>query len=146
MEDSKADAHGRPELGPDESEQVLLHWRAPISEGVVRRLHADAFRTTSGYQWSRQASLGWVTAMDGGRLVGFANVAWDGGRHAVLLDTSVASDRQRRGIGRRIVSRAVEEARRAGCGWIHVDYEPHLHDFYAACGFRATAAGVLSLA
>ena len=46
-------------------------------------------------------SMGWVTARmrDGGGLVGFVNVAWDGGDHAFLLDTKVASEHQRQGIG-----------------------------------------------
>jgi GNAT superfamily N-acetyltransferase len=122
-----------------------MRWRAPISENDVGRLHADAFKTTTGYQWCRHISLGWVTASEGGRLVGFVNVAWDGGRHAVLLDIAVAPDRQRRGIGRQVVLRAVEESRKAGCGWVHVDYERHLYDFYAACGFKSTAAGVMRL-
>ena len=35
-------------------------------------------------------SLGWVCATDGGgSLVGFVNVAWDGGVHAFVLDTLV---------------------------------------------------------
>jgi hypothetical protein len=29
--------------------------------------------------------------------------------------------------------------------WVHVDYEPHLDEFYRGCGFRPTAAGVLRL-
>ena len=85
--------------------------------------------------------LGWVTAREDGRLIGFLNVAWDGNRHAFLLDTAVTSHRQRRGIGRRIVAKALEEAHKAGCEWVHVDYEQHLSGFYAACGFSPTAAG-----
>ncbi|MGC2191818.1 MAG: GNAT family N-acetyltransferase [Candidatus Dormiibacterota bacterium] len=108
---------------------MLLRWREPIDEGEVGRLYADAFRTTGGYRWSRKVNLGWVTATEGGRLIGFVNVAWDGGRHALLLDTAVASDRQREGIGRQVVLRAVEEARKAGCEWVHVDYEQHLSSF-----------------
>ncbi|TDC74765.1 GNAT family N-acetyltransferase, partial [Streptomyces hainanensis] len=39
-----------------------------------------------------------------GRLVGFVNVAWDGGAHAFLLDTVVASDHRRLGIAARLVA------------------------------------------
>jgi hypothetical protein len=36
----------------------------------------------------RQHSPGWVTARAAdGTLIGFVNVAWDGGDHAFLLDT-----------------------------------------------------------
>jgi hypothetical protein len=47
----------------------------------------------------RPHSLGWVTARQpDGALVGFVNVAWDGGDHAFLLDTKVATENQRQGI------------------------------------------------
>jgi GrpB-like predicted nucleotidyltransferase (UPF0157 family)/GNAT superfamily N-acetyltransferase len=132
---------------PDAVEEngVVYRWRAIVDDGDVDNLHADAFGQTAGpYRWrrSRPLSLGWVTATEDGRLIGFLNVAWDGHRHAFLLDTAVASDRQRRGIGRRVVARALEEARQAGCEWVHVDYERHLGDFYAACGFAPTAGGL----
>ena len=29
--------------------------------------------------------------------------------------------------------------------WLHVDYEPHLLDFYRRCGFRHTEAGLMHL-
>lgn len=37
-------------------------------------------------------SLTWVGAFDGDRLVGYANVAWDGGVHAFLLDPTVREE------------------------------------------------------
>lgn len=145
MSSSHTDSQPTTEMARDGEHRVLLRWREPVDEGAIGRLYADAFRTADAYQWSRKVNLGWVTATEGGRLVGFVNVAWDGGRHAVLLDTVVASERQRKGIGRLVVLRAVEEARKAGCEWVHADYEQHLTGFYASCGFRATAAGLLHL-
>jgi GrpB-like predicted nucleotidyltransferase (UPF0157 family)/GNAT superfamily N-acetyltransferase len=124
---------------------VVYQWRATVDDGDVDDLHADAFGETPGtYRWrrARPLSLGWVTASEDGRLIGFINVAWDGNGHAFLLDIAVASDRRRRGIGRRVVARAVEEAQRAGCEWVHVDHEQHLSGFYAACGFTPTLAGL----
>ena len=79
------------------------------------------------------------------RLVGFVNVAWDGGIHGFILDTTVHSEMRRRGIGRRLVLRAASEARDRKVEWLHVDFEPHLRSFYDSCGFRATAAGLLHL-
>jgi GNAT superfamily N-acetyltransferase len=72
-------------------------------------------------------------------------VCWDGGVHAILLDTVVDPNAQRRGIGSALVRRAVEEARAAGCEWLHVDYEPHLASFYEGCGFQSTQAGLIRL-
>lgn len=86
-----------------------------------------------------------VTAYAGEQLVGFVNVAWDGGVHAFLLDTTVHPEAQRRGVGSELVRRAIGAARAAGIHWLHVDFEPHLTGFYRACGFRATEAGLLRL-
>lgn len=90
-------------------------------------------------------SLCHIAAYAGDRLVGFVNVAWDGGCHAFLLDTIVHPEFQRRGIATRIVEAATEEARRRGAEWLHVDYEPHLDGFYRGCGFRPTLAGLIRL-
>lgn len=90
-------------------------------------------------------SLVHVGAYAGDRLVGYVNVAWDGGVHAFLLDTTVDPEFQRRGIATELVRRATEAARARGAGWLHVDYEPQLEGFYAGCGFRPTAAGLIAL-
>ncbi|WP_019010577.1 GNAT family N-acetyltransferase [Deinococcus aquatilis] len=92
-----------------------------------------------------ERSLTWITAHDGAVLVGFVNVAWDGGVHAFLLDTSVHPDWQRRGIGTQLVRRAAEAARTGALEWLHVDFEPHLTDFYAGCGFQISSAGLFRL-
>jgi hypothetical protein len=94
----------------------------------------------------RDHSLGWVTARRDGDLVGFVNVAWDGGAHAFLLDTRTRRDLVRQGIASTAVALAVEHARQAGCEWLHVDFTPELADFYfSACGFRPTEAGLIRL-
>ena len=90
-------------------------------------------------------SLGWVCAFDHEALVGFVNLAWDGGQHAFLLDTTVHAAYQRRGIGTRLVRETATLARETGVAWLHVDYEAELEPFYAACGFRPTSAGLLRL-
>jgi GNAT superfamily N-acetyltransferase len=90
-------------------------------------------------------SLVHVGALDGGRLVGFVNVAWDGGVHAFILDTSVDPDFRRQGIATAMVTTAREAARARGAHWLHVDFEPHLHGFYSKCGFTDTAAGLMRL-
>lgn len=83
----------------------------------------------------------------GGLLVGFVNVAWDGGDHAFVLDTKTRGDHQRRGIGTEVVRLAAEHSKAAGCEWLHVDFEDGLEAFYlGACGFRTTGAGVIHLA
>ena len=90
-------------------------------------------------------SLVYVCACDGPTLVGFVNVAWDGGKHASVFDTAVHPEYRRRGVGSRLIKRAIELARQRGAHWLHVDFEPHLSEFYGKCGFRPTAAGLIEL-
>jgi len=90
-------------------------------------------------------SLTHVGAYDEGMLVGFVNVAWDGGMHAFLLDTCVDPDYRRQGIATRLVERAAQVVRERGAHWLHVDFEPHLESFYRGCGFGPTAAGLMRL-
>jgi GNAT superfamily N-acetyltransferase len=129
---------------------VEYAWRGSFANAELNVLHAEGFGTRlRDDDWLSQVerwSLGWVTARDGERLVGFVNVAWDGGVHAFILDTLAASDLRRQGIGRRLVEIARDEARAAGCEWLHVDFEDELRAFYFdACGFTPTPAGVIAL-
>src|SRR6185436_705376 len=56
-----------------------------------------------GYAQVLERSFTWVTARVGDQLVGFVNVAWDGGSHFFLLDTTVHPDWRGNGIARRLV-------------------------------------------
>ena len=130
--------------------EVVLRWRHPVTDDELSQLTAaHGGRATRGW-WDhvRPHSLGWVTARLGdGALVGFANVAWDGGDHAFLLDTKTRPDHQRRGIGTAVVRLAAHRARDAGCEWLHVDFDRQHRSFYVdACGFRGTEdAGLIHL-
>lgn len=125
-------------------------WRGEIDNGELNALHADAFQHgVYADDWRAQTarhSLGWVTAQEGGRLVGFLNVAWDGGVHAWLQDVMVSSENRRRGIGSAMVALATEHARTAGCEWLHVDFDEEHRAFYIEeCGFKPAPAGLIEL-
>ncbi|MGR9129668.1 GNAT family N-acetyltransferase [Rhizobium leguminosarum] len=90
-------------------------------------------------------SLTHIGAYHDNQLVGFVNVAWDGGIHAFILDTSVHPDMRRQGIATRLVREATRVARERGAEWLHVDFESHLTGLYRACGFRPTKAGLIKL-
>lgn len=132
---------------------VTYEWRGPFDNVELNELHAEAFETRvfdeAEWSWVDQVhrhSLGWVVARDGNRLIGFVNVLWDGVVHAWLQDTMVAKTARHQGVGTALVAVAVDQARRAGCEWLHVDFEAHLRPFYFdACGFRPTDAGVIAL-
>ncbi len=125
--------------------------RFPVDDRILSALHARAFRTGDAAvrPWAARLerhALTWVGAFEGERLVGFVQVAWDGGEHAFVLDTMVDPAAQRSGIGAALVAAATAEARNAGCRWLHVDFEDHLAGFYLnRSGFRPTPAGLLNL-
>jgi GNAT superfamily N-acetyltransferase len=131
---------------------VELIVRFPVDDSTLSALHARAFGAGSAGTQPWAARLGrhaltWVGAFDRTDLVSFVQVAWDGGAHAFLLDTMVDPRAQGRGIGSRLVAAAAAEARRAGCAWLHVDFEEHLTAFYLEHnGFRPTRAGLIALA
>jgi GNAT superfamily N-acetyltransferase len=132
---------------------VTYEWRAPFDNVELNELHAEAFETRvfdeTEWNWVHQVnrhSLGWVVARDGKRLIGFVNVLWDGLVHAWLQDTMVAKHARHQGVGTALVAMALDQARQAGCEWMHVDFEGHLRPFYLdACGFRPTDAGLIAL-
>ena len=132
---------------------VAYEWRGGFDNAEMNRLHAEAFETRvfddSEWNWWEQVerhSLGWVVARDDGGLVGFVNVPWDGLVHAWIQDTMVAEGARHRGIGTELIGVAVREARRAGCEWLHVDFDDHLRPFYfEACAFTPTNGGLIDL-
>jgi hypothetical protein len=68
--------------------------RPEVDDEALSRLHTRAFGGRFQQQsWRRRLSaygLSWVGAYDErGRLIGFVNVAWDGGTHASALDVVV---------------------------------------------------------
>lgn len=74
------------------------------------------------------------------------NVAWDGADHAFLLDTLATVSYRRKGVGTAMVAVAEDNARKAGCDWLHVDFGPRLGPFYLdGCGFQETAGGLIAL-
>jgi len=74
------------------------------------------------------------------------NVAWDGLVHAWIQDAMVAGEFRSHGIGTKLVETAKEQAKRAGCEWLHVDFDDSLGDFYyRVCGFAPTSAGLMPL-
>jgi GNAT superfamily N-acetyltransferase len=132
---------------------VEYSWRGGFSNPELNELHAEAFETRvydeSEWNWREQVerhSLGWVVARDGSDLVGFVNVPWDGLVHAWIQDEMVAKSARHRGIGKELISLAATEARKAGCEWLHVDFDDDLREFYFdACGFTPTNAGLIEL-
>jgi GNAT superfamily N-acetyltransferase len=144
-------SHPAAPYGPGMTVEVT--WRGSFTNAEANALHAEAFGTrvfdASEWNWERllrDHSLGWVVARDRNALVGMVNVVWDGLVHAWLQDLMVAGSHRGGGLGRRLVEVSTEEARAAGCEWLHVDFDPDLRPFYLdACGFTPTDAGLMRL-
>ena len=85
---------------------VEYEWRGAISNTeMVALVDFQGGNSQAGW-WNRVRphSLGWVVAPVDDNIVGFVNVAWDGGDHAFLIDTKVRRDMQRRGVGSRVAA------------------------------------------
>jgi predicted N-acetyltransferase YhbS len=132
---------------------VTTTWRGDFTNREANELHAEAFETRvfddAEWDWARLVrahSLGWVTARSATGLVGFVNVLWDGLVHAWIQDEMVAISARHQGVGQQLIRVATDEARKAGCEWLHVDFQDDLRAFYFdACGFTPTNAGLQRL-
>jgi ribosomal protein S18 acetylase RimI-like enzyme len=132
---------------PDNRPDILYQIAPPITNDALNELFRAAW---PDYQWRDfcsvlSKSLSFVCAYQGDKLVGFVNIAWDGGIHAFILDTTVHPLVRRNGIGLELVRQAANFAQDHGVKWLHVDYESHLTSFYHQCGFEDTAAGLMAL-
>lgn len=136
-----------PGLERDGDQALILRLSPPLGNPAINALFAAAWPQHRERDWAPilRRSLCYVGAFRQNVLLGFVNVAWDGGVHAFLLDTTVHPAMQRRGLGTHLVNAAASAARARGIEWLHVDYEPHLAPFYRGCGFTPTQAGLLRL-
>jgi GNAT superfamily N-acetyltransferase len=119
----------------------------PLDDAALNALFARAWTDHTPREFGPvlARSLVVIAAFESGQLIGFVNVATDGGQHAFLLDPTVDVAHRRCGIGTQLVRHAASLAQARGCSWLHVDYEPALAPFYQAAGFRASAAGIMRL-
>lgn len=128
--------------------EITYRVNPPVTNAELDALYAASWpnhQPPYDFRPELERSLVFVCAYAGTELIGFVRLAWDGGIHAFLLEPTVRPNLRRRGVGRALVERAVAVARERGLVWVHVDYEPHLHPFYQACGFTPTQAGLLRL-
>ncbi len=127
--------------------QVVYRISPPVTNEELHSLFVEAWEGhgLTDFRPILDRSLAFVCAYYETQLVGFVNVAWDGGIHAFILDTTVHRKFQRRGIGLNLVKQAETAARAQGAEWLHVDFESHLKNFYDKCGFKNTSAGLKNL-
>ena len=125
----------------EEDIESLFDIRARTRENPISRERLAAMGVTPA---SSAADLrsgnvkGWV-CVDGPRPVGFCSADAVGGEVLVL---AVLPEYEGRGIGRRLLARAVRWLRARGCGriWLAADPDPGVraHGFYRSQGWRPT--------
>jgi hypothetical protein len=87
--------------GPNDTTEptTRLAWRSEVTDEELAALTfacGGEARAVAG-PGPRPAGLG-LRSRGAGRLIGFVDVAWDGGDHTFLLDPTVAPRRRRRGL------------------------------------------------
>ncbi len=93
----------------------------PLTNTDIQCLFAHSWpdrNSDEDYSPVLERSLGCICAYDGDELVGFVNVAWDGGSHGFILDTTVAPEYRRQGVGTELLKRAAQLARDKGLVWL----------------------------
>jgi ribosomal protein S18 acetylase RimI-like enzyme len=80
---------------------------------------------------------------ENGKLIGYMSVLSDGISDAFLLDLVVHPQHQRKGIGRRIVKKAITDIKAAGIRCIQVTFNNNLESFYEKCGFHIFSGGII---
>lgn len=118
-----------------------------ISNNQLNTLFSNAWENhePTDFQKELNHSFFYFGAFSNDELIGFVKVIWDGSKHGFLLDPTVHKSFRHRGIGTLLVKKAIQKSKDNGLDWLHVDYEPHLHDFYVKCGFHHTEAGLIDL-
>jgi ribosomal protein S18 acetylase RimI-like enzyme len=119
--------------------------QAPLSGSQVEELRVAVgwARLPGRYDQILAQSYAHFSVMDQARLVGFVNVISDGIGDALLVDLMVHPDYQHQGLGKALVTQAVNDLRAGGIQLIQVVFEPELEAFYRDCGFHIVKAGII---
>jgi GNAT superfamily N-acetyltransferase len=126
---------------------VELRRNPPLSDTVLNQLFEASWPNHQGRSFAPvlARSLVYVAAFSRERLVGFVNVAWDGGLHGFVLDTTVHPDHRRQGVALSLLREAARAASEHKLEWLHTDFVPELKPLYEKAGYRHTEAGLLEL-
>lgn len=79
-------------------------------------------------------------------LIGWTALVSDGVRHAFFVDVIVDPLHQGKGIGRELVTRAIDVEQARGISLFHADFAKENAPFYAACGFTLCGGAYLDTA
>ncbi|MFC1451820.1 GNAT family N-acetyltransferase [Verrucomicrobiota bacterium] len=122
-----------------------------VRDGPVEPEEIDGLREAVGWERSdgdytevlAKACTYYTVRDQHGHLVAYMSVLSDGVADAFLLDLAVHPTHQHKGIGTRIVRRAISDMQTVGVQCVHVTFAPHLEPFYAQCGLHIIKAGIV---
>jgi len=97
------------------------------------------------YQSILDKSLAYITVREDSKLIGFYNLAWDGGRHATVFDLNVHPDYRHQGIALKMLELAPIIAKKNNIKFLHVDFDLKLEKLYKKAGFEIISAGIIKL-
>jgi N-acetylglutamate synthase-like GNAT family acetyltransferase len=78
-----------------------------------------------------------------GNLIAYMSVLSDGIADAFLLDLMVHPKYKNKGLGIKIVKKAITDIKEAGVKCVHVTFDENLESFYAKCGFHIFKGGII---
>lgn len=126
------------------NEHVIVVRSPSLTDQSLNALFCASWPAWSArtFQPVLQQSLDYLGAFCDDSLVGFVNVAWDGGLHGFILDTTVHPNFRRRGIASHMLREAKCIAAEHKLQWLHVDFDATCQSLYRESGFDATLAGL----
>jgi len=135
-----------PQFGSDPDQRPAIDWR-PLREGdlaevaaIEARIHAAPW-TIGNFRDSLAAGYAACVGQRGGWILAYGVLRLAPGE-AELLNLSVAPDARRRGLGRALLRRFVEDARRLGAEQLFLEVRPSnvgAIALYEAEGFACVA-------
>ena len=100
---------------------------APVKSGEINLLldstGDDGQRNNFDWDNILSRSLAYVTARDcNDVLIGFCNLSWDGGRHAIFYDLNINPSHQHKNLPAELVLPLIKEAEMSGVKYLHADF------------------------
>lgn len=119
-------------------------------EGKVTDIEIEKLRSSVGWDNKTGSFLvlskrlyTYFTARKDGKLIGFIDILSDGIADAYLQDLVVHPDFQRKGIGSKLVKRAIRFLQKNNIKFIQVTFHPECEAFFKKFGFYIYKAGVI---
>ena len=88
-------------------------------------------------QRALEGSYAHCSAVEQGRLIGFARVISDGALYALIVDVMVHPEHQPQGLGQRLLMHTIRELERDGIHSVQVIFDASLEPFYRVEVLRA---------